>query len=271
VIHTETGMASDEVASLKPVRLLLRRAATHKVSAVVVPSRALEQIAVTGFGLRAPVIRIPNGVDVRVFQPSDGSVMRSQLGLERSAFVVGCVGHLRAEKGHLRLLNAFHAAAIPNSRLLIVGEGAMRSVIERRINDLGIGNQVIFAGRIDDVRPWYAAMDVFALPSDTEQMPMALLEAMACGLPAVCTDVGDCREIIGAQLLPAIFHTDDIGGFAEALRAFSRDERLRSETGTRNRRRCIDEYDSKEMIARYRELYNRTISAARRTQTVPAV
>jgi len=270
VIHSETGITAEELVRVKTLRVLLRRVATHRISALVVPSRALERVAATAFKLRAPVIRIPNGVDVRRLQPSDGSEMRRRLGLEPPVFVVGCVGHLRAEKGHLRLLDAFHAAGIPNSRLLILGDGPMRPVIDERIKELGIGGQVMFPGRIDYVGAWYAAMDVFALASDTEQMPMALLEAMACGLPAVCMDVGDCREIVGTQLVPAVFGTDDINGFAGALRSFSRDGSLRRDTGTQNRRRCVDEYDSEKMISRYRELYIHTISGVCSPQAPPA-
>jgi glycosyltransferase involved in cell wall biosynthesis len=151
------------------------------------------------------------------------------------------------------------AAAIPNGKLLLVGDGPMRSILENAAADMGIASQIVFTGSVEDVASYYPAMDLFALASDTEQMPMALLEAMACGLPAVCTDVGDCREIVGTQIVPAAFAVDDITGYAAALRSFGCDEQLRRETGTRNRCRCVEQYDSERMFARYRELYMRTI------------
>jgi len=159
----------------------------------------------------------------------------------------------------LRLLKAFQEADVPNSRLLLLGEGPMRPVLEKTSMDMGLRSRVVFAGSVDDVASYYAVMDVFALASDTEQMPMGLLEAMACGLPVVCTDVGDCRDIVGDQLVPAIFALEDVAGFAETLRIFSRDRNLRIETGKRNRRRCVEDYDSEQMLARYRELYLRII------------
>ncbi len=264
IIHTETGFSVEERARLKTVRVVLRRSVAGHVSALVVPSRALEHIAKSQFGLRAPVIRIPNGVDVRKLKPADGAAMRRQLGLKPSEFVIGCVGHLRAEKGHMRLFEAFRLAAIPDSRLLLLGDGPMRPALERAIAEMGIASRVLFAGTVDDVAPWYAAMDLFALPSDTEQMPMALLEAMSCGLPAVSTDVGDCREILGVQPVPAVFALGDTAGLTDAIRTFSRDAQLCREAGARNRRRCITEYDSEQMLARYLELYNRTISGSSR-------
>jgi glycosyltransferase involved in cell wall biosynthesis len=259
VIHTETGFSADEGVRPNRVRVLLRRFAATNVSAVVVPSRSLERIATTVFRLKTPVIRIPNGVDVRKLQPADGSPVRRRLGLNPGDFVIGCVGHLRAEKGHLRLFRAFHAAGIPDSKLLVLGDGPMRPALESAASEMGIASRVLFTGIVDDVPAWYPAMDLFALASDTEQMPMALLEAMACGLPAVCTDVGDCREILGPQAGPAVAALNDAAGFAEALRTFSRDEQLRRETGIRNRRRCVEEYDSEQMLAAYRDLYTRTI------------
>ena len=268
VIHTETGFSADEATRLKPARVLLRQLVARNVSALVVPSRSLELTAQSAFRLRAPIIRIPNGVDVRKFKPADGIAMRHKLGFQPSDFVIGCVGHLREEKGHRRLFRAFHAAGIPDSRVLLLGDGPMRPVLESALAEMGIASRVVFAGSVDNVAAYYAAMDVFALASDTEQMPMGLLEAMACGLPALCTDVGDCREIVGAQPIPTIFSLDDVAGFAEALRRFNREENLRRETGERNRRRCVEEYDSEQMLARYRDLYLRTICGAKAKQSV---
>jgi L-malate glycosyltransferase len=268
VIHTETGFDADEAARLKPARVLLRQLVAKNLSALVVPSRSLEHTAQSVFRLRAPIIRIPNGVDVRKFKPTDGSAMRQQLGFQPTDFVIGCVAHLREEKGHRRLFRAFHDASIPNSWLLLLGDGPMRSVLERASAEMGIAPRVVFSGSVDNVAGYYAAMDVFALASDTEQMPMGLLEAMACGLPALCTDVGDCREIVGSQLIQAIFSLDDVAGFAEALRTFSREGNLRRDTGERNRRRCVEEYDSEQMLTRYRDLYLRTIYGGQAKQSV---
>jgi glycosyltransferase involved in cell wall biosynthesis len=260
VIHTETGFAADEIVRQKPARVLLRRWSAKNVSALVVPSRVLERAAEMAFRLRTPVIRIPNGVDTRKLKPADGGAMRQQLRFDPADFVIGCVGHFRAEKGHLRLFKALLAAEIPNAKLLLLGDGPMRPTLEKATTDMGIASRVVFTGSVDNVTSYYSAMDVFALASDSEQMPMALLEAMSCGLPVVCTDVGDCREIVGIQLVPSIFAVDDVIGYATALRRFSCDERLRRETGMQNRRRCIEEYDSDQMFSHYRDLYIRTIS-----------
>lgn len=261
VIHTETGIPPDEISRPKPARVLLRQLSAKNVSALVVPSQLLERTAQSLFRLRTPVIRITNGVDTRKLKPADGSAMRQQLGFGPEDFVIGCVGHFRAEKGHVRLFKAILAAEIPNCKLLLVGDGPLRPMLEKAAADMGIASRVVFAGTVDNVAAHYSAMDLFALASDTEQMPMSLLEAMSCGLPAVCTDVGDCREILGTQLVPAVFALEDINGYAAALRIFRDDEKLRRETGIRNRLRCAEEYDSDRMFSRYRDLYIRAIRA----------
>lgn len=261
VIHTETGIPPDEISRPKPARVLLRQLSAKNVSALVVPSQLLERTAQSLFRLRTPVIRITNGVDTRKLKPADGSATRQQLGFGPEDFVIGCVGHFRAEKGHVRLFKAILAAEIPNCKLLLVGDGPLRPMLEKAAADMGIASRVVFAGTVDNVAAHYSAMDLFALASDTEQMPMSLLEAMSCGLPAVCTDVGDCREILGTQLVPAVFALEDINGYAAALRIFRDDEKLRRETGIRNRLRCAEEYDSDRMFSRYRDLYIRAIRA----------
>jgi L-malate glycosyltransferase len=263
VIHTETGIDENERIRPNPVRVLLRQLGAKNVAALIVPSRSLERAAESAFRLRMTVTRIPNGVDSRKLQPADGGAMRRRLGFHPADFVIGCIGHLRVEKGHLRLFRILLAADIPNSKLLLVGDGPMRPVLEKAAADMGLASRVVFAGTVDNVAEYYPAMDLFALASDTEQMPMALLEAMCCELPVVCTDVGDCREIAGPQIIPAIFAVDDISGYAAALRTFSSDPHLRRETGVQNRRRCMEEYDSDVMLARYRDLYLRTIRDGR--------
>jgi L-malate glycosyltransferase len=259
VIHAETGFNFDEISGPKYSRILLRKLAARNVAAIVVPSRTMEQVVRSVFRLPVRVIRIPNGVDVRRLTPADGSGMRRHLGLSSSDFVVGTVGQLRPEKGHLRLMAAFRMADVPNKKLLIVGNGPMRLTLETASEDMGISRDVVFAGGVDDVAPWYAAMDVFALASDSEQMPMALLEAMACGLPAVCTDVGDCRDVLGRQPVQAVVPVGEVAGFASALGAFGRDEAARLQAAASNRLTCIERFDGEVMHDRYLSLYRAII------------
>ncbi len=119
---------------------------------------------------------------------------RSALGLRDGERVVLAVGRLSREKGHAHLIRA--AAAWKNgARLVIIGDGPERPVLERLARDLGVGARVLLPGMTNDIAPFYGAADVFVLPSLSEGSPNVLLEAMSCGLPIVATRVGGVPEI----------------------------------------------------------------------------
>ena len=95
------------------------------------------------------------------------------------------------------------------ARLVIIGDGPERQTLERLAAELGIADRVRFAGHVAAPAAEYARFDVFALPSDTEQMPLSVLEAMAAGLPVVSTDVGDVRAMVAEENAPLLVPKDD--------------------------------------------------------------
>lgn len=141
---------------------------------------------------------IHNGVDVAQFHDSADPCTRSELGLPEGALVVGILAALRPEKDHETFLEAaaLVSAEVPEARFLVVGDGHARKELESLSARLGIRDRVVFAGARDDVPAVLSAIDVFTLTSVFECFPMALLEAMASSLPAVCTDVGGVHEIL---------------------------------------------------------------------------
>jgi glycosyltransferase involved in cell wall biosynthesis len=176
------------------------------------------------------------------------------------------VGGLRPEKNLELLLRGFAAAKLPDARLALVGEGACRGRLERVAQELGIGPKVIFEGQVADTAPCLAAFDVFVMSSITEQTPNALLEAMACGLPAVATDVGDTGDILAQCGWPAVVQPDDLQGYAARLREMAGSAQLREAVGSANRRRVLSDYSFERMVREYAELY---FSAAGRSPVAP--
>ena len=132
---------------------------------------------------------------------------RRSLGLPQGDLIIGTVGHLRAEKNQERLAASLRQAELTRpARLLLVGGGPFREHLGRLARELGVADRVHFPGIIQQPVDWYRAMNVFALSSDTEQMPIALLEAMAVGLPGG----GHRRRRCGVHGLPeqsALRHT----------------------------------------------------------------
>ena len=160
----------------------------------------------------ADVRCIRNGIDLtRVTLTVDRSAMRAQLGIPSDTFVVGTVGRLMPIKGYDYLIEAFAQLRRQHgqrqSRLMIVGDGPLRSSLEQLAEVKGILNEVQFLGMRTDVYDLMRSFDVFALPSLHEGVPMVLLEAMAVGVPIVASRVGGIPEILKdgeeALLVPA--------------------------------------------------------------------
>jgi glycosyltransferase involved in cell wall biosynthesis len=273
VVHGEDGFLPDEAFRERPRRRLARRALLRLAATVVVPSRTLCTIARESWRLSpARVSYIPNGVDLARFSirtPAARAEARRALGISTDETVIGTAGILRVEKNHRRLIRAFADERIrKNTRLLIVGEGPERDALLRLATELGVAPRVLMAGMVEDMPSCYAAMDVFALSSDTEQMPLVLLEAMASGLPAVATAVGDVSTMIGSLNKQFLVPLGDEGRFVEAL-ATLLDDPIRAMVGAENRERCEREFGLDRMVQAYCHLYY-TFAASDRAH-IPAV
>jgi glycosyltransferase involved in cell wall biosynthesis len=137
---------------------------------------------------------------VEMVRPEDALSVRAGLGVEQGESLVLAIGRLSREKAHVDLVQAFahlrRAHPEIKAKLVIVGDGPERSRIEAAAATLGIGERVLLTGQLSDVRPYYAAADLFVLPSHSEGSPYVLLEAMAARIPIVATAVGGVPEMV---------------------------------------------------------------------------
>jgi glycosyltransferase involved in cell wall biosynthesis len=256
IVHHECGFGAEESVRLKTRRVLARRLLLRRAFAVAVTSRTLRDISIQQFKLPPDKVRwIRTGVDGERFRPGLSRDWRRQAGIGDEELLFGFLGGLRPEKNLGFLLRAFAAARTRNAKLALVGDGAERSQLEQTAREAGITERVLFAGRISDPSVCLAAFDVFVLPSCTEQTSNALLEAMACGLPAVATDVGDSRELLGDAGPPVLVPSGDLQAYTEALTVLAGNTELRGRLGAANRRRCLEQYPLERMIREYEALY----------------
>ncbi len=259
IIHAEDGFLPDEAHRQKLRRLLARRLFLRAARCVVCPSHTLEAIAQRLWWLPAPkIVYIPNGVDIERYRPArpdERERLRQQFGLASHEVVIGTVGHLRAEKNQERLLRAFATLADQPLRLVFAGDGPLRSRLETLAAELGFAKKVTFAGDVRDPADHYRALDVFALSSDTEQMPIAALEAMSTALPVVSTDVGDVKRMVSAENVPYVVPPSNDAGYAGALRDLVEKPGLRAALGRANRARCERDFGLAGMVAAYVRLY----------------
>ncbi|MEO0650588.1 MAG: glycosyltransferase, partial [Planctomycetota bacterium] len=198
LVHHEDGFGRDELERPLRRRSVYRRLVLGGASSVIVPSTRLQDVAREHWRLpRRRVHLIPNGIELARYAPADRNPeLRAELGIPLDAPLLGSVGGLRPEKNFGRLVDLH--AALPAERgvwLLVVGDGVERESLERRASEGAGAGRVRFVGLQRDPIPFLRALDLFALTSDTEQMPIALVEAMACGLAAVASDVGDTRRV----------------------------------------------------------------------------
>jgi len=260
LVHHEDGFNQDEAAALKTHRNLYRRIALPAAHRLVVPSERLEAIALGPWGQRAKrVERIANGV--RVADYSARPAADAIPGFERltDEIVVGTVAGLRPVKNLPRLVRAFAGMKSQPARLVIVGTGPESERIAAEARRLGVADRLHMPGFLADPARWIGLFDVFALSSDSEQFPISLVEAMAAGLPAVATAVGDIPHMVATDNAPLIVRPDDEAAFSAALDALAERADLRRAIGRANQTKAALEFDEGRMIGRYARLYGEAI------------
>lgn len=260
LIHHEDGFNEDEANGLKTRRNLYRRLGLSAAYRLVVPSRLLEGIARTAWGQPAArVARIANGIPVARFThaPEEGAI--PGFTPRPGEIVIGTVAGLRAVKNLPRLVRAFAAMETVNTRLVIVGEGPECERIAAEARRLGVADRVLLPGFLADPARYIGAFDIFTLSSDSEQFPISLIEAMAAGLPAVATMVGDIADMVASDNQPLIVASPDEAAFTAALDSLAQRPDLRRAIGRANRQKAESDYEENRMIACYAALYGEAV------------
>jgi len=204
---------------------------------------------------------IPNAVASSIGadeQPARRHEKRLSLGIAQDEFVVGYLGRLSIEKGLHYLIKAIaelRDEMVP-VKLLIVGDGPEKHALEQMVKDKELDSCVIFAGFQDDIENWLSALDVFVLPSLTEGTPMALLEAMAIGVPVIASAVGGVPKII----------TDEINGFlvpsgqfeilCDRIKILKDNPDLRNKIGMEGLNTIIKKYDVHSWCRKIENIYD---------------
>jgi glycosyltransferase involved in cell wall biosynthesis len=259
IVSSEHTLGQESQRRYLASRATGRLADAHVCVSQAVASFALERIGLPGRRL----IVIPNGIDVDAFRRRRSpEAARTGLGLGADGPVVGTVSQLKQVKRVDVLLDAL--GRLPGQRLLVVGDGERRRALEARADALGLSRRLRFCGEQADPRAHLEAMDVFALASDFEGLPVAPLEAMAMGLPVVATDVGGTREVVEDGATGTLVPRGDPIRLAEALGRLLRDPCLRARFGARGLERVTRGFGAQAMVRRYEALYAELLARAPR-------
>lgn len=254
VVITARGSDLNVFARAGASRQWIRWAA-RRAAAVVTVSEALRHVAL---GLGVPpqkVTVLRNGVDLRRFHVVDRQAARRALGVDGKVLV--CVGNLVPEKGHDLAVRAL--VELPDTTLLIAGEGGERGALEALARECGVASRVRFLGAIPQERlaDVYGAADILVLGSTREGWPNVLLEAMACGTPVVAAPVGGCPEIVASDEAGRLLEARTPQAVAAAVSGLLVDGIDRAAT-----RRYAERFDWAETTAGQLVLFRRVLEGA---------
>lgn len=272
-VHGEHGWDVGDLGGHSRRHQRLRRLYAPFVHRYVALSGELADYLTDRVGIdTSRVVRLCNGVDAERFHPARGGPSR----IEGCPFepgrhwLVGTVGRMQAVKNPALLAQAFVRllALAPQLservRLVMVGEGPLRAQVRAVLEEAGLGALAWLPGERADVPEVMRGLACFALPSDAEGISNTILEAMACALPVVATDVGGNRELVTPGRSGAIVPAQDVEAMARALLALADDPAQARRMGGAGRAEVDRRFSLQSMVAGYQALYDELLARRQR-------
>lgn len=259
-VHSKHGVNPDTNR-----RLWLRRAASSIVDAYVAVTPSLARVAVAQNECDPTLLHVvPNGIDTSRFRrdPVARRRVRAQLGIPDDAWVVGTVGRLSPEKNQGLLIDAMAPMLDPQRHLLIVGDGPERHDLELHARTTMRPELIHFAGARSNVSDMMSAFDVFALTSNSEGLPLVLLEAMAVGLPVLSTAVGGIPDLVQHGVTGFLVPPGDRVALVTQLVQLASRPQAALDVAAAARRRVLARHSTEQMAKNYEELYRRILKAS---------
>ena len=268
-VHGEHGRDIYDLHGKSRKYNLLRKAVQPFVGQYIAVSRDLAGWLQATVGVPSrKITQIYNGVDSVKFHPRSGP--RGPIGppgfATGDAILIGSVGRLAHVKDFPTLIRAFDRLrelwpeGRTRLRMVIVGEGTTRPECERLIAELGLGEQTWLAGDRSDIPELMRAMDLFVLPSLGEGISNTILEAMACGLPVIATDVGGNPELVAPGKTGTLVPVADHEKMAQALLAYVRDPARMAQEGRAARAEIEARFSMEAMVAGYLRVYDAALA-----------
>jgi glycosyltransferase involved in cell wall biosynthesis len=253
VVHTKHGANPDA-----PRRLWLRRAAARFVDAYVAVSDITAETARRNRDCAPGKLRvISNGIDLSRFHPDDQArrEVRAELGISEDAWVMGTVGRLAPEKDQALLLRAMEPLLGEGVHVVVVGSGPEEGRLHAIAESMRERRSVHLVGARRDVPRLLSALDVFALSSKTEGLPLVIPEAMAAGLPIVSTAVGGIPNVVDEGETGWLVPAGDVGALRRRIAEVAADRALARQCGGRARQVALQRYSAERMARDYMALY----------------
>lgn len=248
-----------------PWQRLLKRWESARSDAHVTVSQAVADVLAAGYGLSHDSLEVvPNGVrPPRARTPEERARVRAAWGAAEGQRVWLAVGRLEEQKGFDLLLDAWAALPAPRPRLVVLGDGSRRAVLEARSREIGLAGEVRFLGETAEADQAYAAADAFILSSRFEGLPLALLEAMCAGLPVVATAVGGVPEATEFGKRARLVAQADSPSLAEAVAEIEAHPEAARQRALAAAPWARERFGLERMVEDYERLYRRALRHAR--------
>ena len=231
---------------------------------VTAVSESLRQDTYRALAVRKPITVIPNFLDCNVYRRVDAHALRARYCRPGCEKLVIHVSNFRPVKRVAIAVEVFAKIAerVP-ARLLLVGDGPELAAALDKARDLGIAKQVDALGEQDQIIPLLSIADLFLLPSAQESFGLAALEAMACRVPVVASNVGGLHEVIEHGVTGFLHARDDISGMAASGVQLLTDAELHDRVGSEGRRTVKKRFCADLVVPQYEAFYAKTLEAGR--------
>ena len=246
-------------------RCVIYRLVAARAAAMVAVSQDLRHFfcRVTGVNTKSVQV-IHNGVDTELTSDKKRNTeLLKAAGIPANASVIGTVGNLYPVKGHIHLIRALPSILRhrPETYAVILGRGEMEEALGAEARSLGIQNRVHLLGYREDAHQWLSVMDVFALPSLSEGLPLSLLEAMAVGIPTVVTRVGGMPEVVRDGQTGFIVPPAEPDALASKILFLLKNPDIASKVGAAGRHHIRERFSLGRMVEEYRGLYHEALAS----------
>ena len=233
---------------------------------VTAVSDYLRQETYDHFAVNNGIEVIPNFIDTDRFRRQNKEHFKQAL-CPNGEKVIVHVSNFRPVKNTKQVVEIFHRVQNGHSdvKLLLVGDGPERVPTERKARELGVYDDIRFLGKQDPIEEILSIADIFLMPSQTETFGLAALEAMACRVPTVVSDVGGLPELVNDEETGYLCAVNDVDAFTERTRALLEDEDLHDRMAEAARSRAVDTFDIDHVVPKYERYYEEVVG-----ETTPA-
>lgn len=242
---------------------LLYRLGSYLIGGFVAVSDQVKQAMIEMIGpIGSKVTVICNGIDTRKYEKVvDKELVRSQFGLDLQKHLIVVVATLKEQKGHRYLVDALASVVPQNPQVhaIFIGNGPLRAELESQVNERDLNGHIYFLGDRHDVPELLAASDLFVLPSLWEGLPMALLEAMATGLPVIATKVSGTVQVVIPDESGILVPPGDVEELAQSIGSLLHDPKRAKAMGQAARRRVVENFSAQKQAAEHLSLYYRLL------------